>query len=240
MTTSPSEKAEVGSGRRLQTLLLLGGNEWRPDSVAADSWWLARAARPEVTVLTSAAQDIPETAVGWAAAYFRQLGASVQGCFIQTGKDAADPRRLAQLSGAAAIYLCGGDPAAAQTVLYASPAAEQLRLAFRAGVPLAGSSAGAMVLGGGCLAPSQDFAVRPGLGLVPGVLVVPHWNSASSNWRRAAAGLAQEYQVVAVDESTGVCWDGRSWTVRGPGRAVLVTGSGEVQLGSGRPSPPVE
>jgi cyanophycinase len=214
----------------LRTLLLLGGNEWRPGSEPADSWWLARAARPEVTVVTSAAQDIPETVVRWAAAYFGQLGATVRGCFIQTRADAGDPELLAQLAGASAIYLCGGDPGAAQAVLVASAAAEALRAAFLAGVPLAGSSAGAMVLGGGCLVPGRGFGLRPGLELAPALVVVPHWNSVGRRWRQVALELSREHQVVAIDESTGICWDGEGWRVRGQGRAVLLTRRGELEV----------
>jgi cyanophycinase len=193
-----------------------------------------------VTVVTSAAQDIPETAVRWAAAHFARLGAAVRGCFVQTRSDAEDPALLAQLGGASAIYLCGGDPGAAQAVLFQSAAAEALHTAYRGGIPLAGSSAGAMVLGGECLLPGENFGLRPGLGLVPDLVVVPHWNSAGRRWREVAIELGRESRVVAIDESTGVCWDGAGWQVRGQGRAVLVSGGGERAVEGGGLPPPVE
>ena len=223
----------------VRTLLLLGGGEWHRAAEAPDAWWLARAARPEVTVVTSAAQDIPATQVGWAAAHFGEMGARVEGCQIQTLEDASDPRFVQQLRNAASIYLCGGDPGAAREVLIDSPAAEVLLSAYRAGVPLAGSSAGAMVLGTDCLLPGQDFCLRRGLGLMPAV-VVPHWSGAGARWRQVAQRLARDHQVIAIDESTGLCWDGLAWTARGPGRAVLVTPTGEEEMGEGQPLPPVE
>jgi cyanophycinase-like exopeptidase len=167
------------------------------------------------------------------------MGARVEGCQIQTRKDASDPRFLQQLRNAASIYLCGGDPGAAREVLVDSPAADVLSSAYRAGIPLAGSSAGAMVLGTECLLPGQDFCLRPGLGLIPAV-VVPHWSGAGASWRQVAERLAREHQVIAIDESTGLCWDGLAWAARGPGRAVLVTSTGEEEMGEGRPLPPVE
>lgn len=227
-----------GSNPR-RTLLLLGGNEWRSGSELADSWWLGRAAEPRVTVLTSAAQDIPATQVDWAAAYFGALGGTVEGCLIQTRADAADPRLLEQLAGAAAVYLCGGDPASAQRVLVDTPAAELLRAAYRGGVPVAGSSAGAMVLSKACLIPSQDFALGVGLGFF-GAVVVPHWSGAGPRWTELAGRLGREREVVGIDESTGVCWDGRRWAVRGPGRAVVVTRSGVLGLEKFPLAPPVE
>ncbi|MFZ0995439.1 MAG: Type 1 glutamine amidotransferase-like domain-containing protein [Candidatus Dormiibacterota bacterium] len=223
----------------LRTLLLLGGGEWHRAAEEPDRWWLARAARPRVTVVTSAAQDIPATQVRWAAAHFGEMGASVDGCQIQTHQDAHDPRLLGQLRNAASIYLCGGDPGAAREVLVDSPAGELLITAYRAGIPVAGSSAGAMVLGSDCLVPGQDFALRRGLGLVP-ALVVPHWSDAGPRWRQVVERLAREHQVLALDESTGLCWDGLAWATRGPGRAVLVTPSGEQEMGEGQPLPPLE
>lgn len=219
--------------------MLLGGNEWRHGSEAADSWWLGRAAQSRVTVVTSAAQDIPDTQVAWAASYFDELGATVEGCLIQTREDAAEPRRLEQLRAAASIYLCGGDPDAAQRVLVGTLAAETLRAAYRQGVPVAGSSAGAMVLSQACLLPGKDFALRQGLGMF-GAVVVPHWSGAGRRWTEMASRMGREREVIAIDESTGVCWDGLTWTVRGPGRAVVVTGSGDLEVGEGRPAPPVE
>ncbi len=202
--------------RAERTLLLLGGREWHPECRPADGWWLARARRPLVAVLTSAAQDIPETAVEWARAHFATLGAELVGCFIQTPAQARDPELVGQLASAPAIYLCGGDPAAAQRVLAGSPAARALRSAYRKGTPVAGSSAGAMVLAEACLAPARGFSLSPGLGLAPGV-VVPHWQSASQRWREQARELSREHLVLAIDECTGLCWDGSRWSVRGPG-----------------------
>ena len=222
-----------------RTLMLLGGNEWRHGSEAADTWWLGRAAQPRVTIVTSAAQDIPDTQVSWAASYFRELGGTVDGCQIQTRENAAEPHLLEQLAGAASIYLCGGDPAAARRALAGTPAAEALRAAYRQGVPVAGSSAGAMVLSRACLLPGQDFDLGEGIGLF-GAIVVPHWSGAGRRWTKMAAQLGREREVLAIDESTGVCWDGCDWAVRGPGRAVVLNASGELEVGEGRPAPPVE
>ncbi len=232
--------ARAGPEPARATLLLLGGNEWRPGAEAADSWWLARAAHPRVTVLTSPAQDRPRDAVAWAGSYFQQLGASVEGCFIQSPGDASDPGLLSQLGQAAAVYICGGDPGAGCRVLAGSGAARVLLQLLRSGVPLAGSSAGAMLLGAHCLVPGREFALTQGVGLLPRMVVLPHWNSAGGRWRRATQELADRHQLVGIDELTGLCWDGRRWRVLGPGKATLLTTAGAVAVGRAQPDPPVE
>jgi cyanophycinase len=225
---------------RPRTLMLVGGDEWRSGAEAADTWWVGRASAPTVTVLTSAAQDHPGRAVDWARRYFEKLGAEVRPCLIQTEADAADPGRLEELRTSHGIYLCGGDPGAARQVLAGSPAEAVLLELFRAGVPIAGSSAGAMVIAGSCLVPADGMVLRPGLGLLPGALVLPHWNSAGRSWRLRAAELASELELLAIDERTGLCWDGSKWQVRGAGSAWVLGPTGELGIGGGRPSPPLE
>ncbi len=235
----------MGAGRQMtapkreRTLMLLGGHEWQAAAATADRWWLRRAREPSVLVLTSAAQDIPETQVAWAKSHFQELGAQVEGCLIQSPADARNPLHLRQLRRAAAVYLCGGDPGAAREVLARSPAARVLRAIYRQGVPVAGSSAGAMVLSRSCLLPGSGFALDLGVGLARQV-VVPHWNSVGPSWRAAASRLARRHLVGGVDEATGLCWDGEGWSVRGPGQVVVISADGPRALAEAALAPPLE
>lgn len=226
--------------RQARSLVLLGGNEWRPGCEAADRWWIERGQVEVVTVLTTAAQDGPERPLSWARSYFQPLGVEVRGCLIQTPADAAADGLVRQLRSSAALFLCGGDPGAARRILVGSPAQEAIAGLFRRGVPVVGSSAGAMVLVGECLEPASGLQLRPGIGLVPGAVVVPHWNTAGPRWRARAAELAEQMTVLALDEMTAACWDGGVWRTLGPGRASVLTADGERSL-SGRSLPaPVE
>ncbi len=215
-------------------LLLLGGGEWQPGTEAADAWWLTHADRPVVTVVTTAAQDGPERALAVAARHYAALGATVLGCRIQTPADASDPARLAELERAAAIYLCGGDPGAARRVLVGSPAAAGLARAA-ARIPIAGSSAGAMVLAGVCLLPGRGTAA-PGLGYLPGTAVAPHWDQADDRWRRRVARLVGGgVACLGIDERTGLGWDRGGWRVLGPGGAEVLPAAAAA---AGRPDLP--
>ncbi len=220
------------------TLMLVGGSEFLPGGEAADSWWLARARSPRVTLLPTANRDHPEAAVNLARSYFATIGAELEPCWLLRPADAARPALLAQLEGAGAVYLAGGDPGWLLEVLLGSPAAECLGTLFRRGVPLAGSSAGAMALVEHCLLPGDGFRTRPGLGLVAGVALAPHWDTWGGSWRGRLSGLG--LPVLAVDERTGVCWDGTSWTVRGAGGARLITAEGERGLDAGGLAAPIQ
>jgi len=236
----------MGGGRLIlapkgeRTLVLEGGNEWRPGCEAADRWWAGRQRGAEVTILTTAAQDGPGRAVQWAARYFRQLGMAVRACRVQTAADAADPLLLHTLAVSGSVFICGGDPGAAREVLVGSSAASVLLELYRKGVPIIGSSAGAMILGGQCLVPGLDFKALPGLGLLPHAVVVPHWNNASASWREHGMALAPELEPLAIDECTAAAWDGASWRTLGPGRAVVLCPAGELPIQGSVPSPPIE
>jgi cyanophycinase-like exopeptidase len=58
----------------------------------------------------------------------------------------------------------------------------------------------------------------PGLGLVPGVAVVPHFDGGGGRWR-ADGGPT----VLGIDERTAALWrPGQGWSVLGPGRVAVV------------------
>ncbi|MHB1501240.1 MAG: Type 1 glutamine amidotransferase-like domain-containing protein, partial [Candidatus Dormibacteria bacterium] len=194
----------------------------------------------EVTVVTSAAQDGPARPLRWARAYFERLGVQVRGCLIQTRADAADERLVRALAASQAVFLCGGDPAAAREVLVASPAQDVILQLFRAGKPIVGSSAGAMVMAAACLLPGRGFQLQPGLGLLPGAVVVPHWNTAGEECASRARALASEFEVIAIAEMTAACWDGWAWETVGPGGAVVLAGSGTRSVAGSVPSAPIE
>lgn len=242
----PRARHSLGEGsvtlgaERERTLVLEGGNEWRPGCEVADRWWVARQGGAEATILTTAAQDGPERAVRWASSYFRGLGVAVRACPIQTVADASDPQLLRILAESGSVFICGGDPAAARDVLVGSPAGSMLLELYRRGVPLIGSSAGAMVLGARCLLPRLGFATLPGLGLLPNGVVVPHWNAAGASWRENAMKLVAQLEVLAVDEGTAAAWDGRSWQTLGAGRALVLSSAGELAVQGRLPSPPIE
>jgi cyanophycinase len=109
-----------------------------------------------------------------------------------------------------------------------------LRL-HRSGAVLAGSSAGAMMLGEKSYAPDdfdaagmpQRVSMRDGLGVLGGHFVVPHFDLLSQlPPERVQAWIAvwpDGLRGIGIDEDTAVVEGTSGWTVRGRGRAVTMT-----------------
>ena len=141
---------------------------------------------------------------------------------------AADPDLVARLDAADLIHLPGGDPDLIPTILAGTAAWDAILAVHRGGAVVAGASAGAMALATWTWTPGGGI---PGLGLAPGLIVVPH--AGASNWRTVlersrtgtpaglgVLGVAERTAAISRPEEAGV-WD--------------VVGEGEVRwMGAGK------
>jgi cyanophycinase len=130
---------------------------------------------------------------------------------------AADPVLAARLAGAGLIHLPGGDPDLIPALYPESAAWTAILAAHERGAVVAGASAGAMALAAVTWTPRGIVA---GLGLVPGLLVVPHadagvWGRIVERYRDLRpAGLG----VLGLAERTGIIGrPGSPWEIAGEG-----------------------
>lgn len=223
----PTSQPNDRRGDRRGPVALVGGNEFTQPARPLDARLLERSGGDEVLVVpTAAARHHPEMAVETAAWHFGKIGGRVEGVMILDRAAASDPRLVDRLAAARFVYLSGGDPPVVADVLRGTPAWEAILAANAAGGVLAGSSAGAMVLGPHMLAPMWEEPVE-GLGLLPDVVVVPHFDRLDAARREAYVDRALRVlpgfadgavRVVGAYECTGV--------VLGPGGTVDVLGGG--------------
>jgi cyanophycinase len=166
---------------------------------------LAAAGHPEVVVLpTAAAYWHPERAVQTAAAYFLPLGASVKPCMVLRRADAEDRANAGAVRVARFIYLAGGSVLHLRSVLKASAVWDALAEAWAGGAVVAGSSAGAMVLGDAMVDP-RGGALTLGLGLLSQLAVLPHADSWSEEKTHRTVKLASGgLRIAAIDERTAL------------------------------------
>lgn len=204
-------------------LALVGGAEWSPGCEEIDQQLLEASGTREVVVLpTAAAYWHPEQAVQTAASYFSAFGASVKACMVLRRADAEDKEHAGTVRAARFVYLAGGSVLHLRSVLKSSPVWDALVEAWTAGAVLAGSSAGAMVLGDAMVDP-RGGALTLGLGLLPQLAVLPHasdWSEEKTHRtvRLASGGL----RIAAVDERTALVRSSRGhWHKVGAGNVTV-------------------
>jgi len=205
-------------------IALVGGGEFRPNCQPMDRALLARLGkRPKVVILpTAAARENPSLAAENGVRYFHQLGASAEAAKIIDAETAKQPSLAAPVRNADLIYFTGGDPVYLLEAMRDSLAWKAAKKALQRGRMLAGSSAGAMILGEQMWAPGDGW--REGLGLVPRIAVIPHHASLASRWNaaRMRASLPEGVMLVGIDEATALA--GPPWQVLGPGEITVYDG----------------
>lgn len=213
-------------------LALVGGGEFLPPLLELDQALLRDAATTHVhVVLAAAARQGPERALSTARKHFARLDAEVEASAALTPAQANRPEVADAARAARFIYVVGGDPGHLLKTLAQSLLWTAILEAWAAGASLAGSSAGAMVMGGWCLtrAAWPDSTVRrfqPGLNLVPGLAMVPHLDESGRRWLPSVLESAPpEAIVVGIDSVTAAVWRAPAWEVAGAGIVERFTGS---------------
>jgi cyanophycinase-like exopeptidase len=212
-------------------IALLGSGEFEPWTDAIDRDLVDRCAGDgRVAILpTASAPDGDAVFDRWARAglaHFRRIGVPATVVQVKTRPDAFAPANVEALSGASLVYVSGGTPSYLASTLAATPLWRAILRALDDGAGYAGSSAGACVLGE--MAPDSvteklyapDWA--PGLGLLPGIVVCPHWDALDDHepGMRAfdEAQIPDDCSLVAIDEATAMVGDGFTWRAHGAGR----------------------
>jgi len=181
-------------------------------------------------VPAAAAAERPDMAVAHGIAAFERaaraarIGALIEGVMVVDARSAASAALAARLAAADLVYLPGGDPGQLVATLDGSVAWRSILAARARGAALAGASAGAMILAPWTWAPRGG---RAGLGLVPGIVVVPHaarvrvggWAGTFAERLPTGVGLLGR---LGLEERTGVISGssvpgGRAWRVVGEG-----------------------
>ena len=222
--------ATTGKPTRTQGIVCLqGGNELTPRCRPMDEGLLAVAPDGPVVVLplaSSPGSDYSRTSDN-ARRYFSDLGAQVV--------VPADPRRDASeadeaVESAGMVVLTGGSPRRLRDGLVTTGLDARLRERHRAGTLVMGSSAGAMVACATTLLPQWRGNPQsgPGIGLLSGYVVVPHYDGKRGGWVRAA--LSVEPTVLAIPECSGIMVEAGRLRAIGAEASTVITADGSEVL----------
>ncbi len=220
-------------------LVLCGSGEFTPAMAAVDREILDGIGRraPRVAIVPTAAglEDTPRAWVAMGSEHFRALGAEPVGVMVLRRADAEDAACCDAIAGADWIYFSGGQPGHLVDTLAGSRFWDAVRARLRDGAVLAGASAGAMMLGGRTFDPRgrdadglpTSMGIREGLGVLPEVIVAPHFDAIpEARWRHWAALRRDGDRVLGIDEETALVEQRAGWSVRGRGRVTIVDRGG--------------
>jgi cyanophycinase len=223
--------------RNLQkgVLIAIGGAEDKAGDRAVLSQVVARAGgKRAVIALFPTASSIPEELASTYEQIFRSMGAEVRTVWIEERSDAENPVHLQALDGATAIFFTGGSQGRIVTLLGGTPMAQAIRRAQRAGVIVAGTSAGASVICDHMIAQGKkgyaprrtSVTLAPGLGLTKRLVIDQHFAQRHRIGRLFAAVALNPFLIgVGIDEDTAIAIE--------PDHRISVFGRGTVTIVDG-------
>jgi cyanophycinase len=144
---------------------------------------------------------------------------------------AEDPRHSDAVADADWIYFSGGKPGYLVDTLAGTPFWSAVLARYRAGTVLAGSSAGAMMLGSSTFhfpdgidetGVPRRVAMRDALGVLPGIFVAPHFDILPRRLLEMWTALwPPGHRLLGIDEDTAVVEGADGWSVAGRGGAMV-------------------
>jgi cyanophycinase len=234
-----SEKPRIGASVRAAgmrgPLVIIGGHEDRTGEMAILREVAMRARGGPLVVVTVASTVADELFAEYRAA-FQKLGVETVQLPIERRSDALDPGKCTMLEGAGGVFFTGGDQLRLTSELGGTPAAALIyRVCERGGV-IAGTSAGASVLGQTMpVSGAQDNSPRvrdqlrlvPGLGFVRNVIFDQHF-AQRGRIGRIVGAVAQNPGMlgIGIDEDTAIVLESHD--------RLRVLGSGAVTIVDGR------
>lgn len=208
-------------------IALVGGDEFRVGCEGMDREIMRASGRfpTRVLVVPTAAVTGSAKAANDGMSHFTALGGESSRLMLLHEEHAENPDFFAPVTKAHVVYFTGGSPDHLLETLGNSRFFHALLAASNNGTVLAGSSAGAMVMGAMMRRPSSSEWVEA-LSVVPGIAVLPHHE------RRDQMEISKELQETApgglvylgIDARTGCLGNPGNWRVIGCGRVTVYQG----------------
>ena len=210
-------------------IALVGGEEFRNGCEEMDLNIMKSSGQnpANVLIIPTAAVTGPEKASNDGARHFSDLGGITKRLMVLDNKHANNEEFVKQLKGSGVIYFTGGSPDHLLTSLRGSLLWEQILVERSNGAVIAGSSAGAMVLGQMMRRPRLGGWVEA-LSAVPGIATLPHHENSHPDeiYRQLEAQVNSGLTILGIDARTGCIGQSGNWRVVGFGKVTKYDQSG--------------
>ncbi len=217
------------------SLVIIGGAEDKHNdcTILREVVELAGGKSARLLVLTAATQE-PAVVGAQYRDIFLRLGAAEVGVLDVARRDQADDPMVSRLlEHASGVFFTGGDQLRITSILGGTRLYQHLLAAYRRGVIIAGTSAGASVMsstmivhGSGEQEPKQiGVRLAPGFGLVRDVVIDQHFAQRGRLGRLLSAVAQNPYVMgIGLDENTAMIVRQNEFTVMGSGTVTILDG----------------
>ena len=213
-------------------LALVGGHEWTDGTRPVDELLIKESGAKDVLVVpTAAAYEQPQKVVEAATTYFSDLGVKVKAANVFGRSAAMEKANAKAVRAAKLVYFGDGSPLHMRSVFKDTPWWDALVEAWNDGTAVAGTGAGAMVLGDPMVDP-RGGAFTLGLGLLPSLAAMTKTHDWHHETKRRTIQLATKgLPLVAVDDATAALRSPKGeWSVLGAGAATVYVDGAEESL----------
>ena len=224
--------SKVAEGKQRGWIIPIGGAEEKENSPQILRRFMALAGGDgaDIVVIPTASQ-LASTGPRYER-IFAELGAErVTSLDFDTRRDAEEPRRLERLRQASGIFLTGGNQLRLSTLIGGTSVAKAVRAMNAAGVPVAGTSAGAAFISEHMIAFGDEGStpiagsvrLAPGMGLTNRFIIDQHFRQRDRLGRLLTALAYNPFAVgIGLDEDTAA--------FIAPDNTVHVEGSGGITV----------
>lgn len=220
-------------------LALAGSGEYLPGMREVDRWLIQRLNQPArvVTLATGAGTEGAERIQYWQSLsldHFKGLGVEQVQAIPVIDRPSAEDKTLADaIRRANFVYLSGGKPGYLVQTLAGSPVWSAILEVLQTGGVVAACSAGAMIFGAQIPRIRPPWKLQPGFGLLPGTVILPHYDELPAILRQGLHGLFSGHTLIGVEGDTALVCTPQGCLVRGRGAVILNNGESFLQSTQG-------
>lgn len=215
------------------TLIIIGGREDKTGSMEILREIAARTGPHKMVIATLASQIPHEVWPDYQRVFGRMGVTEIEHFFIDQHHQASDPAHLRLFDNAHTVFFTGGDQLKITTKIGGTPIYHRIMQIFKNGGIIAGTSAGAAMMGTTMLVGRDDgethkvgnWLMAPGLGFADEMIIDQHFAQRGRIGRLlGAVAMNPGVLGIGIDEDTSIILQGNQFQVLGTNAIYVVDG----------------